>query len=256
MTNLNLSKPICFFDLETTGINVATDRIVEIALLKVHPNGNKESKSFLVNPGMKIPKQSSDIHGITDEKIANEPSFKELAPQVLDFIKGCDLGGYNSNRFDIPLLAEEFLRNDFDFDFSKHKSVDVQVIFYKMEPRTLTAAYKYYCDKDLVNAHAAEADTLATYEVLEAQIAKYPELKGDMNFLSEFSSHNKNRDLAGMIGENEDGEATFNFGKHKGKKVTDIFEQEPGYYAWIQRSDFPLYTKKILTAIKLEALNG
>ncbi|TDM00343.1 MAG: DNA polymerase III subunit epsilon [Flavobacteriaceae bacterium] len=249
---LQLTKPLCVFDLETTGININQDRIVEISILKVFPNGNKESKTYLVNPGIPIPKESSDIHGITDEKVQNEPTFKELAPKILELIKGSDLAGFNSNRFDIPLLAEELLRNGFDFDLTKHKAVDVQVIFHKMEQRTLSAAYKFYCNKDLIDAHSASADTLATYEVLEAQIEKYPDLTPTIGFLSEFSSQNKNLDPAGMIGQNAKNEAIFNFGKYKGKPVCDVFAQDLGYYSWIQKSDFPLYTKKVLTQIKLQ----
>ena len=180
---LNLKKPICFFDLETTGINVAKDRIVEIAILKVFPNGNKESHTWRVNPEMPIPEESSAIHGITDEMVANEPTFKELAQKVYALIKDSDLGGFNSNRFDIPLLAEELLRAEIDFDMKKALSVDVQTIFHKMEKRTLEAAYKFYCDKDLKDAHSAAADTNATYEVLKAQLDKYGELENDVNFL-------------------------------------------------------------------------
>ena len=185
---LQLNKPICFFDLETTGINVANDRIVEISILKVFPNGNRESHTWRVNPEMPIPEQASAVHGITNEMVAQEPTFNELAPKVYQLIKDSDLGGFNSNRFDIPLLAEEMLRADIDFDMKKALSVDVQTIFHKMEKRTLEAAYKFYCDKTLDNAHSAEADTLATYEVLKAQLDKYPELENDIHFLSDFSS--------------------------------------------------------------------
>ncbi len=251
--NLILHKPLCFFDLETTGISVSNDRIVEIAILKVHPNGNKESKRWLVNPEMPIPPEVSAIHGITDEKVANEPNFKTIAPEVLEMIKDSDLAGYNSNRFDVPLLAEELLRNGYDFDLDKHRLVDVQVVFYKMQPRTLAAAYEFYCGKDLVNAHTAEADTMATYEVLDAQVAKYPEVKGDVKFLSDFTKQKKTADLAGFILYNEKEEEIFSFGKYKSKKVLEVLEQDPGYFSWIQNADFPLYTKKVLTRIKLNS---
>ncbi|MCF6212666.1 MAG: 3'-5' exonuclease [Flavobacteriaceae bacterium] len=252
---LNLVKPMVFFDLETTGINISKDRIVEIAILKIFPNGNKESKTWLVNPVIEISKEASSIHGITNEQVLNEPTFKELAPQVSEMIKGCDLAGFNSNRFDIPLLAEEMLRADIDFDMKNRVAVDVQVIFHKKEQRTLSAAYKFYCDKDLENAHSAMADTTATYEVLKAQLDKYPDLENNTAFLEKYSHHKRNADFANMIVFDDAGDEAFNFGKHKGKKVTDVFEKEPGYYNWIQNADFPLYTKKILTAIKLRSLN-
>ncbi len=252
---LNLKKPICFFDLETTGINVAKDRIVEIAILKVYPNGNKESHTWRVNPERPIPLESSAIHGITDEMVANEPTFKELAPKVYALIKDSDLGGFNSNRFDIPLLAEELLRAELDFDMKKALSVDVQTIFHKMEKRTLEAAYKFYCDKDLVDAHSAAADTNATYEVLKAQLDRYPELENDMAALADFSSHIDHVDFAGFISYNEDGREIFSFGKYKGKLVDEILENDPGYFGWVLNADFPLYTKKVLTRIRLEKLN-
>jgi DNA polymerase III subunit epsilon len=252
---LELKKPIVFFDLETTGINIAKDRIVEISILKVFPNGNKESKTWLVNPEMKIPKETSEIHGITDDKVANEPTFRQLAKDVETLIKGCDLAGFNSNRFDIPLLAEEMLRVGIDFDMNNRVAIDVQVIFHKKEQRTLRAGYKFYCDKELENAHSAEADTLATYEILLAQIDKYEDLGTDVKSLSEYSSHQKRADFAGFLMFDEEDHETFSFGKYKGRKVTDVFEENPGYYAWIQNADFPLYTKKVLTQIKLRSLN-
>ena len=253
---LNLSKPICFFDLETTGINISKDRIVEISILKVFPNGNKESKTWLVNPEMPIPEEVSLIHGITDERVVNEPTFKELSKAVNTMIKDSDLAGFNSNRFDIPLLAEEMLRVGLDFDMKNRLSVDVQTIFHKMEQRTLGAAYKFYCNKSLENAHSAEADTNATYEVLKAQIERYDEIENDTKFLAAFSSRKKFADFAGFINYNKEGEECFSFGKHKGKKVLDVLEKEPGYFGWLLNSDFPLYTKKVLTAIKLRALNN
>jgi DNA polymerase-3 subunit epsilon len=254
--NLNLTKPICFFDLETTGVNITHDRIVEISILKVFPNGNKESKTWLVNPEMKIPKEVIEIHGITDEKVANEPTFKELAKEIYNMIKDSDLGGFNSNRFDIPLLAEEMLRAEIDFDMKNCLTIDVQTIFHKMEQRTLSAAYKFYCDKDLEGAHGAEADTNATYEVLKAQVAKYDALENDTKFLAEFSSRKNFVDFAGFIAYNKKGEECFSFGKHKGKLVTDVMENEPGYFGWLLNADFPLYTKKVLTAIKLRGFNN
>ena len=253
---LKLSKPICFFDLETTGINIATDRIVEISILKVFPNGNKESHTWRVNPGVPIPAVTTAIHGISDEMVANEPMFKELAPKVHALIKDADLGGFNSNRFDIPLLAEELLRAEIDYDLKKSASVDVQTIFHKKEKRTLEAAFKFYCDQDLKNAHSAEADTNATYEVLKAQLERYSDLENDVISLAEFSSHRKFADFAGYIGYNKQGTEIFSFGKHKGKTVEEVMDKEPGYFGWLLNADFPLYTKKVLTRIKLSRLNN
>jgi len=247
---LKLKKPICFFDLETTGVNVSKDRIVEISILKVFPNGNKESFTWRVNPEMKIPAVTTAIHGISDEMVLNEPTFKELAPKVSELIKNSDLGGFNSNRFDIPLLAEELLRAEIDFDLKINKAVDVQTIFHKMEKRTLEAAYKFYCNKDLTNAHSAEADTMATYEVLKAQLDKYDGLENDMDYLSKFSSHQNFADFAGFIGYNKEGQEIITFGKHKGKVIEDLFKTEPGYFSWIQNADFPNYTKKVLRDLK------
>lgn len=253
---LKLTRPICFFDLETTGTNVAQDRIVEISILKVYPNGNKESKTWLVNPEVKIPKEVVEIHGISNEKVANEPTFRELSKEIYNMIKGSDLGGFNSDRFDIPLLAEEMLRAEVDFDMKHMVSVDVQTIFHKMEKRTLEAAYKFYCDKDLKDAHSAEADTLATYEVLLSQLERYPELENNIKKLAEFSTHRKTVDFAGFIVFDEEDEEVFAFGKHKGRKVLEVLDKEPGYYGWILNADFPLYTKKVLTQIKLSRLNN
>ena len=253
---LNLTKPICFFDLETTGVNISKDRVVEISILKVFPNGTEESKTWLVNPEMVIPNEVIAIHGITNEKVANEPIFKEIAKEVHNMIKDSDLGGFNSNRFDIPLLAEEMLRADLDFDMKNRVAVDVQTIFHKMEQRTLSAAYKFYCNESLDDAHSAEADTKATYEVLKAQIHKYDLLENDTKFLAEFSSRKKLADFAGFINYNKKGEECFSFGKHKGKLVTEVLEKEPGYFGWLLDADFPLYTKKVLTAIKLRSFNN
>ena len=253
---INLVRPICFFDLETTGINISKDRIVEISVLKIFPNGNKESKTWLVNPKIPIPNEVSNIHGITDDMVVNEPSFDSIGVYVKEMIDKCDLGGFNSNKFDIPLLAEEFLRNEIDFNLENIKCIDVQNIFHKMEKRTLGAAYKFYCQKDLIDAHSSKADTLATFEVLEAQIQKYSELENNVDFLSDFSSRNKSVDLAGFIIYNKDNIPCFSFGKHKGKTVDFIIENEPGYLGWILNSDFPMYTKKILTKLRLSKLNN
>ena len=253
---LKLSKPICFFDLETTGIDITKDRIVEISILKVYPNGNKESKTWLVNPTIPIPKAASDVHGITDERVACEPTFKELAKQIHNMIKDSDLAGYNSDRFDIPLLAEEMLRAEVDFDLGNRVSVDVQTIFHKMEQRTLSAAYKFYCGKDLIDAHTASADTNATYEILKAQLDRYDSLENNIKKLSEFTYRKQIADFAGFISYNDKGEEIFTFGKHKGKRVEDIFDEEPGYFGWLLGADFPLYTKKILTTIKLRKLSA
>ena len=254
--NLNLKKPICFFDLETTGINISKDRIVEIAILKVFPDGKEVSKTWLVNPEMPIPPEVTEIHGISDTDVADAPTFKVLAKDIYGMIKDSDLAGFNSNRFDIPLLAEEMLRADVDFDMKSTLAVDVQTIFHKMEQRTLVAAYKFYCDKDLENAHSAAADTYATYEVLKAQVEKYEDLENDTKFLSEFSSRKQFADFAGFLVFNKDNEECFAFGKHKNKRVVDVLNDEPGYFGWILNADFPLYTKKVLTAIKLRSFNN
>ncbi len=249
---LNLTKPLVFFDLETTGINVSKDRIVEISVLKVMPDGSEHKKTWLINPGIPIPEKVSKIHGIYDKDVKDKPTFKDLAKEILEFFGDADLVGYNSNKFDIPLLVEEFLRAECDFDVKDRRFIDGQVIFFKKEPRTLSAAYEFYCGKKLENAHSAEADVFATYEVLKAQIERYDDLKNDVSQLSKFSSQTRNADFAGMIIFNEDGVETFNFGKHKGKTVREVLEKEPGYYSWIMGADFPLYTKKILTPIYQE----
>lgn len=252
---LQLKKPIVFFDLETTGVNIAKDRIIEISLCKINTDNTQEVKTYRVNPEIPIPIESSEIHGIYDKDIVNRPTFKEIAKEIVQFISGCDLGGYNSNRFDVPLLAEELLRVGSEHDIKRHKLVDVQVIFHSMEKRTLEAAYKFYCDKNLTDAHSAEADTLATFEVLEAQLEKYSELENSIEYLSEFTTRTKNVDFAGFITYNEDGKEIFNFGKFKGNLVDDVLEKDPGYFGWILKSDFPLYTKKVLTNIKLRKAN-
>lgn len=253
---LNLTNPIVFFDLETTGINITRDRIVEICYIKVFPNGNEESKTMRINPEMHIPEESSLIHGIYDKDVVDCPTFKQIAKELAKALEGCDLAGFNSNHFDIPMLIEEMLRAGVNMDLSKRKLVDVQNIYHKMERRTLVAAYKYYCDKELVNAHSAMADTLATYEVLKAQLDKYPEaLENDIAFLAEFSRMNKNVDLAGRIIYNEAGVEVFNFGKYKGVPVREVLQKDSGYYSWMLQGDFPRNTKQELTRIRLSELN-
>ena len=253
---LNLKNPLLFFDLETTGINIVKDRIIEISYVKVSPNGKEESRTFRVNPGMPIPPESTAIHGITDEDVKDCPTFKEIAKTLAKQIEGCDLAGYNSNRFDIPMLAEEFLRTGVDIDLNRRKFIDVQTIFHKMEQRTLSAAYKFYCDKDLENAHTAEADTRATYEVLQAQLDRYPALKNDVGFLSQFSSYSNNVDFAGRMVYNDKGEEVINFGKYKGRLAAEVLKADPGYYSWIMNGDFPLNTKKMFTEIRLRGFRS
>jgi DNA polymerase-3 subunit epsilon len=248
---LNLKRPLVVFDIETTGTNVVKDRIVSLSALKVQPDGSREQRTWVVNPGVNISDEVAAIHGITNEMVADKPTFKEVARQVVDFIKDSDLAGYNSNKFDIPVLAEELMRAEVEFDMKKRLAIDVQNIFHRMEQRTLSAAYKFYCNKELENAHSADADTLATFEVLLGQLDRYPDLQGDVAFLSEFSNRQKVADYAGFIAFDEDDEEIFTFGKHKGKKVKAILKQDPGHFAWMLNADFPLYTKKVLTAIKL-----
>lgn len=266
MAQLKLNKPIVFFDLETTGIDTCKDRIVEICLLKVMPDGSEKEKTYLVNPGMPIPKTASDVHHITDDMVKDCPTFKELAPEIAAFIKGCDLAGFNSNRFDIPMLMEEFLRNDYNVDLANTRCVDVQNIYHKLERRTLVAAFKYYCGKDLeagfevngkhVQAHAALADTIATYEVLKAQLDMYPDaLQNDIAELADFSKMNRNVDLAGRIVLNAQDVPVFSFGKYKDVPVSDVLRRDPGYYGWMLQSDFPLETKQALTRLRLSELN-
>jgi DNA polymerase-3 subunit epsilon len=252
---LNLTRPLAFFDLETTGINIVTDRIVEIAILKVHPNGNEQSVNYRVNPQMPIPPKTSEIHGIYDADVLDKPTFAEIGKEILLFLNDCDLAGYNSNKFDIPLLAEEFSRVGIEFNWTKRKFVDAHVLFLKKEQRTLSAAYKFYCDKDLENAHSADADTLATYEVLKAQLERYPDIENDVNFLSDFTAQNTNVDFAGRIIYNEQKVEVFNFGKHKGIPVTEVFKKEPNYYNWMMNGEFHSHTKQVITAIKLRDFN-
>lgn len=259
---LNLKKPLIFLDLETTGLDISKDRIVEIALLKINPNGSEEEVLKRVNPEIPIPAEAAAVHGIKNEDVADEPTFKQIARELAAFVKGCDMAGFNSNRFDIPLLAEEFIRAEVEIDFKKHRFVDVQTIFHKMERRTLVAAYKYYCNKDLTDAHSAMADTKATYEVLKGQLEMYEgreieendkkitPVVNDIKALSEFSTVDKFVDYAGRIVYNDKGVEVFNFGKNKGVPVEQVLKEQPGYYQWMMESNFPLYTKTVLSRIK------
>lgn len=265
---LHLEKPIVFFDLETTGVNVGQDHIVQICLHKVLPDGSTQTRTHYIRPvdekgeTVHIPEVTTRIHGISDADVADKPTFRELAPEIASFIGDADLAGYNSNKFDVPLLVEEFLRADYPFDLKCRRRVDVQNIFHKMEQRTLKAAYRFYCNKELDNAHSADADTMATYEVLMAQLDRYRDVEytapdgtvskpivNDIEALSRFSTVNPWADLTGFIGYDQQKREVFNFGKHKGKQVEKVFEDEPSYYDWMMKSDFPLYTKKIITDI-------
>lgn len=274
---LNLKNPIIFLDIESTGLNIATDRIIELSLVKIKPCGDQEIKTrrlnrFLYrflpwirprhvdleiktrrfNPTIPISPEAQRVHGISDDDVKDCPTFKSIAKSLASWMNGCDFAGYNSLKYDIPILAEEFLRAGVDFDFRKRLHVDVQNIFHKMEQRTLSAAYKFYCKKELVNAHSAEADTLATYEILQAQLDTYKDtLQNDISFLSEFSSNSKFLDYAGRIVLNEKDVPVFNFGKHKGRAVISVLDQEPSYYSWMMNGDFTLDTKKVLTELKL-----
>ncbi len=248
---LNLKRPLIFFDLETTGINITKDRIVEISYIKVLTDGTEEEKTIRLNPEMPIPPQSTAVHHITDEDVKDAPTFKMVAKDLERVFEGCDIAGFNSNRFDIPLLSEEFYRAGIAFDVTKKKMIDIQTIFHKMEQRTLVAAYKFYCGKDLEAAHSANADTRATYEVLKAQLDKYQSLENDVEYLSKFSSQNKNVDLAGRIIYNDQNVEVFNFGKYKGQPVEAVLKRDPGYFGWMLQGDFPQNTKSVLTNIKL-----
>lgn len=265
---LHLTKPLAFFDLETTGVNLTEDRIIEISILKVMPDGEKKTLTRRVNPGIPIPSAATDIHGITDEDVKNEPRFEIIAHQLASYLEGCDLAGYNALRFDIPLIAEEFLRAGIEFDIKQRRLIDVQNIFHKMEPRNLSAAYKFYCGSALLNAHSAEADTLATYEVLKSQLERYHDVeiedkngnafvpvRNDVQALHDFSIYSKHADLAGHIVYNDQQVEVFNFGKYKGQSVSDVFKKEPSYYDWMMKSQFPLYTKRVITGIKLRGFN-
>ncbi len=253
---LKLHKPLAFFDLETTGVTVGADRIVEISILKLLPDGTKQIFTRRMNPEIPIPEGASKVHGIYNADVEHEPTIRQLAPEIIAFIGNADLAGYNSNKFDVPMLVDEFLRVGVQFDMKGRKLVDVQNIFHKMEQRTLAAAYKFYCNQEIVNAHSAEADILATYEVLMAQLEKYESLANDVDGLHQFSSLTQNVDLAGRIVYNEKKEEVFNFGKHKGKTVKEIFEKEPSYYDWMLKGDFPLETKQVLTALRLRGMSS
>ena len=245
--NLELEKPIAFFDLETTGIQISKDRIIEIAILKILPGGEQKRKRWMINPTIPISQEAKDIHGISDDQVKDKPKFKDVADDILNFLEGCDLAGYNSNRFDIPLLVEEFLRVNINFNMESRKSIDIQNIFHKMEQRTLIAAYKFYCNKDLINAHSAEADTEATYNILLSQIEKYNELENNISFLSKFSQIGDGFvDIAGFIQYNKDGEKIISFGKYKNITLNQIWKENPGYFSWIINADFPIYTKNII----------
>ncbi|MCM1021917.1 MAG: 3'-5' exonuclease [Muribaculum sp.] len=249
---LSLKKPIVFFDLETTGTNVLSDRIVEISIIKLMPNGIENEVTLRINPEMHIPEEASAVHHITDADVANCPTFKQVAQRIADIFVDADVAGFNSNRFDVPMLSEELLRAGINFDMARRRFVDVQTIFHKLEQRTLSAAYKFYCGKNLEDAHSANADTRATYEVLKAQLDRYPsQLKNDISFLSEFSTQNKNADLMGRIIYNSQGKEVFNFGKYKGQEVEAVFRNDPSYYAWMMQGDFARNTKQVITNIKL-----
>lgn len=250
---LNLKRPIIFFDLETTGLDIAKDRIVELCYIRVEPNGNEEARSMRINPEMHIPEVASSVHGITDDDVKDCPTFADVAPQLAATFEGCDLAGFNSNRFDLPLLAEEFMKAGVNIDLSHVQAIDVQNIYHKLEKRTLAAAYKFYCGRDLENAHSALADTQATYEVLQAQLDHYPnDLQNDVDFLAEFSRMNRNIDFAGRFVYDESGKELINFGKYKGKGIKDVLSRDPGYYSWIMQGDFTLNTKQVLTKLRLK----
>lgn len=248
---LNLKRPIIFFDLETTGTNVTQDRIVEISLIKVMPSGEEIEKTRRINPGIPIPAEATEIHHISDADVADAPTFKMVAKDLARIFTGCDIAGFNSNRFDIPMLDQEFQRAGVKFDFTKPRFIDVQTIFHKKEQRTLVAAYRFYCDKDLEGAHSANADTRATYEVLKAQLNRYSDLPNDIDALSDFSSQNRNVDLMGRLIYNDKRQEVINFGKYKGKLAEEVLRSDPGYYSWILQGDFPQNTKDAFTKIKL-----
>ena len=256
MLNLQLNKPLIVFDLETTGISISTDRIVEIACIKVHPDGREDTLHKRINPGMPIPPEVTAIHGISDADVAHEPRFEQIASDLANYMQGCDFAGFNSNKFDFPMLVEEFLRAGVDFDVENRKFIDAQRIFHMMEPRNLSAAYRFYCDKNLENAHSAVADTQATWEIIQSQITRYPQLKNTIDELGKVSGQNNLVDLAGRMVYNSAGKEVFNFGKHKNKTVEEVFKKEPGYYQWMMENDFSLDTKRRLTKIKLRMKFG
>lgn len=249
--NLKLKRPIIFFDLETTGVDTSEDRIVEISMVKIGVDGSKQVKTRRINPEMHIPEAATAVHGITDDDVRDMPTFRQIARSLAQFIEGCDFGGFNSNRFDLPMLVEEFMRVGVDVDFRNRKFIDVQNIFHKKEQRTLVAAYRFYCDKELADAHSAEADTMATYEVLEAQIERYGDIGDTVESLAEFSTHGRTADFAGMIGYDSEGREIFTFGKYRGQRVEEVFRAEPSYYSWMMNGRFTQYTKKVITEIRL-----
>jgi DNA polymerase-3 subunit epsilon len=250
---LKLERPLIFFDLETTGTNITKDRIVELSYVKVYPDGHEETKSRRINPEMPIPPASTAVHHITDEDVKDAPTFRQVAKALSQIFADSDIAGYNSNKFDVPLLIEEFNRVGLSFDLEGRQFIDVQNIFHKMEQRTLVAAYRFYCGKELEGAHSAEADTVATYEVLKSQLDRYPELKNDVKALAEFSRGGRSLDLAGRIVLNDNDEPVFNFGKHKGSNVIDVFRREPSFYAWMVQGDFPKNTKDVVTRLYAES---
>lgn len=250
---LKLKKPIIFFDLETTGLNITQDRIIEMSIIKIMPNGEEIERTLRFNPEMPIPAEATAVHHITNEDVANCRTFKMVAKELAKSFEGCDIAGFNSSRFDIPMLDQEFQRAGVKFDFTKPRFIDVQTIFHKKEQRNLVAAYKFYCDKDLTEAHSASADTRATYEVLKAQLDRYEDLPNDMEALAEFSCQNRNVDLAGRVIYNDQKQEVINFGKYKGRLVSEVLAQDPGYYGWIIQGDFPQNTKDVFTNIKLRS---
>ena len=249
--DLKLKRPLIFFDLETTGVNVTHDRIVEISVVKVNPDNSIVERTRRINPGCHIPEEATAIHHSSDADVADCPTFRQIAHSLQEFMSGCDIAGFNSNRFDVPMLAEEFYRAGIAFDFSKCRFIDVQTIFHKKEQRTLVAAYRFYCDKDLDGAHSANADTMATYEVLKAQLDRYPDLENDVDALSTFSSQNNNVDLMGRLVYDDKGREVINFGKHKGRLAEDVLRTDPGFFAWVKQGDFPQDTKNAFTRIQL-----
>lgn len=250
---LKLTRPLVFFDLETTGLDIVFDRIVELSYCKYYPDGSSESRTYRINPEMHIPEQSSRIHGITDDDVKDCPTFRQIAGEVVAVLEGCDLAGYNSNHFDVPVLAEEFLRAGMEVDLKKHRMIDAFVIFQKNEPRNLTAAYRFYCGKDLAGAHSADADVRATAEVLFAQLERYPELPGTVDTLADYATQQKAADYAGKILYNEKGEEIFGFGRYKGQPVREVLLKDCGYYGWIMQGKFPQYTKNVVTRIYIQA---
>lgn len=264
----NLKKPLAVFDIESTGVIVGKDRIIELFILRIDPDQSEHEFHALLNPGIPIPPETTEIHGIKDEDVADKPFFKDITGKLQQFLENCDLAGYNSNKFDVPLLVEEFFRAGVDFDYSKRKFIDIMGIFHKMEPRNLRAAYQFYCDKDIINAHTAEADTRATWEIFQAQLSRYENreviddngeksvpIVNDIDALSVFSKTNRNADLVGHIAYNKDGIEIFNFGKYKGTPVQDVFTKEPSYYDWMMKSQFPESTKRLISQIKLRNFN-